>query len=164
MTPEETRALIAQHRPSRWRSLDNDQIVLRCCGQDFGRLTGKPRRSDRSAVELWEEHLADALSRTAAPDAQEAFDPYLSPAQVHALPVGSVIMTETDPEVFGVYEQRVYHRLGGESGWQYMTSRYERPLREGGLQQIEELRGFCGGQRVRLLYTPGALPVGGDDE
>lgn len=54
--------LLAEHRPSVWRSFSNDATILRCCGIDFGRLSGKPRKTDRSATELWEEHLADALS------------------------------------------------------------------------------------------------------
>lgn len=55
-------SLLQEHRPSQWRSFANDTIVYRCCGQDFGRLTGKPRKADRDPRELWQEHMASKLA------------------------------------------------------------------------------------------------------
>ncbi|KUF05683.1 hypothetical protein [Leucobacter sp. G161] len=55
-------SMLQEHRPSQWRSFASDTIVYRCCGQDFGRLTGKPRKADRDPRELWEEHMASKLA------------------------------------------------------------------------------------------------------
>lgn len=60
----ELASLFQEHRPSQWRSFANDTIVYRCCGQDFGRLTGKPRKTDRDPRELWEEHMASKLAES----------------------------------------------------------------------------------------------------
>lgn len=55
-------AVLLEHKPSRWRSFTNDVEILRCCGQDFGNYAKKPRRTDKSAYELWAAHVAEALA------------------------------------------------------------------------------------------------------
>ncbi|UOQ58113.1 hypothetical protein MUN78_04505 [Leucobacter allii] len=135
-------------------------------GRSFG-----PFREGELGYELVMEirRLQAALARAAAPEpvAQEAFDPFLSPAEVQALPVGSVVMTETDPAVFGAYEQRVWQRFGGEPDWQFRSPRHEWQSTDGGFQRVEDRDWppvFSNNRRVRLLYTPGPLPVGGESD
>lgn len=55
--------VLAAHRMTRWRSFSNDNEILRCaaCRRDFGRLTGKPRRTDPDLQDEWNAHLLDAL-------------------------------------------------------------------------------------------------------
>jgi len=54
-------AVISNHRPSSWRSFSNDEVLLRCCGTDFGRMTGKPKKTDIPAQEQYEAHLRNAI-------------------------------------------------------------------------------------------------------
>lgn len=55
-------SMLQEHRPTQWRSFANDTIVYRCCGQDFGRLAGRPLKFDRDPRELWEAHMASKLA------------------------------------------------------------------------------------------------------
>ena len=59
-------AHLAKHRPTRWRSFSNDNEILRCCGQDFGRLTGKPKRTDPDPYALWAQHVAETYTKANA--------------------------------------------------------------------------------------------------
>ncbi len=51
---------LAEHKPSRWTSCSNGNEILRCCGQDFGRITGKAKRTDPDPYALWATHVAAA--------------------------------------------------------------------------------------------------------
>ncbi|WP_449278015.1 hypothetical protein [Leucobacter sp. GX24907] len=128
--------------------------------------------SDGEAVQIMLGLICDQLEATVTVPsegvttaAREPFDPYLTPDEVKDLPVGSVVMTETDPEVFGFYEQRVWQRFGGEPDWQFKSPRHDWQSTDGGFQRVADRDWppvFAQNRRVRLLFTPGPLPVGGE--
>jgi hypothetical protein len=132
--------------------LDDEQAEARALG--FNQA--------QDIIEPYVEQLA-ALAVSPAPARDESLEPeWLSPHEVRALPVGSVVMTETDPESFGVYEQRVWQRFGGAPDWQFQHSRYEWQSTDGGFVRVSDAeRGpaFAVNRRVTLLYSPGPLPV-----
>lgn len=53
-------AFLKHHKPSRWRSFTTEMEVLRCCGQDFGPVTRRPKRGDPDAWDLWADHVVAA--------------------------------------------------------------------------------------------------------
>lgn len=60
----------------------------------------------------------------------------MSREELNALPVGSVIMTFTDPENFGLYEQRVWEKFGGARGWQFGEPKHEWQSTDGGFVRV----------------------------
>lgn len=98
-----------------------------------------------------------------APDAPEAprVGDELTAEQVLALPIGSVVMATTRRS-FGVYEQRVWMRYGGEPGWQFGNHRHEWQSTDGGFQRVEDAQHppvFTWNRAVTLLHI-GAGAVG----
>ncbi len=85
----------------------------------------------------------------------------MTKAEIDALPVGSVVMTETDPETFGVYEQRVWMRHGGHGDWQFpQYKRHDWQATDGGFQRMGEQygSGFACNRIVTVLYRPDQQP------
>ncbi|OIU88624.1 hypothetical protein [Microbacterium sp. AR7-10] len=84
--------------------------------------------------------------------------PILTPEDINALPVGAVVMTETNPATFGVYEQRVWQKFGGVPEWQFGFPRHEWQSTDGGFERVGQpdyLRGRFGFNRhVTLLWVP----------
>ncbi len=87
-----------------------------------------------------------------------------TPEELDALPVGSVVMTETRRGFGGGYEQRVWMRHGGQGSplihdWQST---------DGGFQRVgepEHARGMWAVNRnVTVLYRPDAPSLGADDQ
>lgn len=65
--------IIAAHTPSRWRSFSNGNIVLRCCGQDFGNATKKPKQGDvEKTYADHAAHVADELTKAGFGNVQAA--------------------------------------------------------------------------------------------
>jgi hypothetical protein len=52
--------LLIEHQPSQWRSFTTDEIVYRCCGQDFGPVSKKRGKDSPTPYALWVEHVASA--------------------------------------------------------------------------------------------------------
>lgn len=83
--------------------------------------------------------------------------------ELDALPVGSVVMTETNPVTFGVYEQRVWMRHGGVGDWQFpQFKRHDWQSTDGGFQEMDapvHVRGlWTTNRRVTVLYRPEVGP------
>lgn len=82
----------------------------------------------------------------------------LTPDEINALPIGSVVMTETIIESFGAYEQRVWQKFGGQPDWQFGMPRHEWQSTDGGFERVgnaERHRGQFGfNRRVTLLWVP----------
>lgn len=51
-----------EHQPSRWRSITTELEVLRCCGEDFGPATRRPRKGEPTAWEAWANHVSAAIA------------------------------------------------------------------------------------------------------
>lgn len=65
--------VIAAHTPTRWRSFTNDNVVLRCCGTDFGNATKKPNRGDEERAQVAHAaHVADELTKAGFGSVQDA--------------------------------------------------------------------------------------------
>ena len=79
-------------------------------------------------------------------------------ASLDSLPIGSVVMTETDPEKFGAHEQRVWQKFGGEPDWQFGVPRHEWQSTDGGFVRVDEAadgrHSFATNRRVTVLYVP----------
>lgn len=60
----------------------------------------------------------------------------MSREELNALPIGSVIMTFTDPERFGLYEQRVWEKFGGAREWQFGNPKHEWQCTDGGFVRV----------------------------
>lgn len=58
--------ILTSHRPSQWRSFTTEEIVYRCCGQDFGPVSRKRKRDAPDAYQLWAAHVAHAAISGAA--------------------------------------------------------------------------------------------------
>lgn len=82
----------------------------------------------------------------------------LTPDEINALPIGSVVMTETIIESFGAYEQRVWQKFGGGPDWQFGMPRHEWQSTDGGFERVDNAdrhRGQFGfNRRVTLLWVP----------
>ena len=82
----------------------------------------------------------------------------LTPEEINALPIGSVVMTETHVDRFGAYEQRVWQKFGGDPDWQFGVPRHEWQSTDGGFERVgnaERHRGQFGfNGRVTLLWVP----------
>lgn len=76
--------------------------------------------------------------------------------ELDALPIGSVVMTITDPDTFGVYEQRVWQKFGGSRDWQFGNRRHEWQSTDGGFVRVGEQHGtgFASTRSVVVLYVP----------
>jgi hypothetical protein len=61
---------------------------------------------------------------------------YMSNDELNSLPVGSVIMTVTEPESFGLYEQRIWEKFGGVQEWQFGMPRHEWQSTDGGFVRV----------------------------
>jgi hypothetical protein len=81
---------------------------------------------------------------------------YLTQDEIDALPIGSVVMTTTDPEHFGLYEQRVWQKFGGAREWQFGQPRHEWQSTDGGFVRVgaQQITGFALSRRVVLLFEP----------
>jgi len=166
----------ASREPSNW-----EVYAEWPCDERRARAGATPNLHDLIAeAERWPEPAgvkpaaapADLISRLAAaltkPERLPSIDPFLEPAEVAALPVGSVVMTETDAEVFGVYEQRVWQKFGGVPEWQFQHPRHDWQSTDGGFVRVgdSERHGapvFAMSRRVRLLYAPVQFPEGGTE-
>lgn len=139
--------------------------------EEVGRITdpaerfGTPAEKAAGVVDrAWRDGLRKILA--AGVVAEEPESRSLTPEEINALPVGSVVMTETDVVRFGAYEQRVWQKLGGQPDWQFGVPRHEWQSTDGGFERVGELarlRGRFGfNRRVTLLWVPvkqeGAAP------
>lgn len=115
-----------------------------------------PSEAEDIATEEFDRWLEQYTAETRAE--WEAERSGLTPEQINALPVGAVVMTETDPATFGVYEQRVWQKFGGVPEWQFGFPRHEWQSTDGGFEQVgqsDRHRGQFGfNRRVTLLWMP----------
>lgn len=86
---------------------------------------------------------------------------YMTVDEINALPIGSVVMTVTDPAEFGLYEQRVWQKFGGTPDWQFGVPRHEWQSTDGGFARHEPRtreRGpvFAENRKLVVLYLPDA--------
>ncbi|MCC4906949.1 hypothetical protein [Microbacterium sp. cx-59] len=85
---------------------------------------------------------------------------WMTVEEIDALPIGSVVMTVTDPEHFGLYEQRVWEKHGGTREWQFGSPRKEWQSTDGGFQRTDvEQRHralFATNRKVIVLFVPDA--------
>lgn len=66
MTAAQLAQALRDHEPSRWRAWTTDLEMLRCCGQDFGSMTRRPRKGAPTAWDAWADHVAAALAEEEA--------------------------------------------------------------------------------------------------
>jgi len=79
--------------------------------------------------------------------------------ELDALPIGSVVMTMTDPVTFGVYEQRVWQKYGGAREWQFGRPAHDWQSTDGGFVETGHMQvpfawSFAFNRRVLVLFTP----------
>lgn len=75
----------------------------------------------------------------------------MTAAELNALPIGSVIMTVTEPASFGFYEQRVWQKFGGSREWQFGVERHDWQSTDGGIIRVGNAPDFYN-RKIVVLF------------
>ena len=103
-------------------------------------------------IDAYTAHVAELTERAVREEI--ARDAEITPDELDALPVGSVVMSiMQDP-----HEQRVWQRFGGEPDWQFGMPRHDWQSTDGGFVRVGNSADLIGGgpRTLTLLARGGA--------